>query len=104
MWSTPDPMPSPARALLAASRPDQSSSELSPTPLHRGYLSSPPGSMSSPCMIGSTSGGSSTKNASDFATHDNGATGSLAQSRDPLLLSGSDLLRSLSVKPSTSPD
>ena len=65
---------------------------------------SPPGSMSSPCMIGSTSSGSSAKNASDFATHDSGATGSLAQSRDPLLLSGSDLLRSLSVKPSTSPD
>ncbi|MBV8996138.1 MAG: hypothetical protein JO287_21110 [Pseudonocardiales bacterium] len=65
---------------------------------------SPPGSTSSPCMIGSTSSGSNTKNAPDFATHDSWATGNLAQPDGPLLLSGSDLPRSLALKPSTSPD
>ena len=65
---------------------------------------SPPGSTSSPCMIGSTSSGSNTKSAPDFATHDSWATGNLAQPDGPLLLSGSDLPRSLALKPSTSPD
>jgi hypothetical protein len=65
---------------------------------------SPPGSTSSPCMIGSTSSGSNSKNASDFATHDSWATGNLAQPDGPLLLSGSDLPRSLALTPSTSPD
>lgn len=65
---------------------------------------SPSGTTSSTCIIGSTSGGSSTKNASDFAMHHSGATGNVAQSDGPLLLSGSDLPRSLAVKPSTSPD
>ncbi|HEX6402496.1 MAG TPA: hypothetical protein VF003_04945 [Pseudonocardiaceae bacterium] len=65
---------------------------------------SPPGSTSSPCMIGSTSSGSNTKSAPDFATYDSWATGNLAQPDGPLLLSGSDLPRSLALKPSTSPD
>ncbi|MDQ3825736.1 MAG: hypothetical protein M3319_10495 [Actinomycetota bacterium] len=64
----------------------------------------PPGSTSTPCMIGSTSSGSNSKNASDFATHDSWASGNLARSDGPLLLSGSDLPRSLALKPSTSPD
>lgn len=65
---------------------------------------SPPGGTSSPCVIGSTSGGASTKNAPDFTVHDSWATGSLAQPDGSLQLSGSDLPRSLSAKPSTSPD
>jgi hypothetical protein len=65
---------------------------------------SPPGSTSTPCMIGSTSSGSNSKNAPDFATHDSWATGNLAQPDGPLLLSGGDLPRSLALKPSTSPD
>jgi len=65
---------------------------------------SPPGSTSSPCMIGSTSSGSNTKSAPDFATHDSWATGNLAQPDGPLVLSGSDLPRSPALKPSTSPD
>jgi hypothetical protein len=65
---------------------------------------SPPGSTSSPCMIGSTSSGSNTKNAPDFATHDSWAAGNLAQPDGPLLLSGGDLPRSPALKPSTSPD
>lgn len=65
---------------------------------------SPPGSTSSPCVIGSTSSGASTKNAPDFTVHDSGATGSPTQPGGPLQLSGSDSPWSLSVKPSTSPD
>lgn len=76
-------------------------------PLSRGPVdpapASPLGTTSSPCIIGSTSGGSGTKNASDFAMHD-GVTGNVAQSDGPPLLSGSDLPRSLAVEPSTSPD
>ncbi|HJT02332.1 MAG TPA: hypothetical protein VJ757_01695 [Pseudonocardiaceae bacterium] len=87
-----------AAAQSAPTQPPLGAAPVDPAP------PSPLGTTSSMCIIGTTSGGPSTKNASDFALHDSGATGNLAQSDDPLLLSGSDLPRSLAVKPSTSPD
>lgn len=64
----------------------------------------PSGSTSSPCVIGSTSSGANTKNAPDFAVHDGQLPSGLLQPDGPLLGSGSDLPRSLSVPPSTPPD
>jgi len=87
-----------AAAQSAHSQPPLSGAPVDPAP------PSPLGTTSSMCIIGTTSGGPSTKNASDFALHDSGTTGNLAQSDDPLLLTASDLPRSLAVKPSTSPD
>lgn len=64
---------------------------------------SPPGNTPS-CMIGSASSGASTKTAPDFVVHDSAMAGNRAQPDGALQLSGSDLPRSLAVKPSTSPD
>lgn len=64
---------------------------------------SPPGNTPS-CMIGGTSAGASTKNATDFAVHHSAVAGNHAQPDGALRLGGSDFPRSLAVKPSTSPD
>jgi hypothetical protein len=65
---------------------------------------SPPGSTSSPCMIGSTGSGAGTKSAPDLAVHDSGATVGLTPMYRLLYLSASDLPRSPAARPSTSPD
>lgn len=65
---------------------------------------SPPGSTSSPCILGSASSGASTKTAPDFAVHESGATSNLRQPDGSLRFGGSDLPQSLAVQPSTSPD
>jgi hypothetical protein len=64
---------------------------------------SPPGNTPS-CMVGSASSGASTKNAPDFAIHGSAMADNRVQPDGALQLSGSDLPRSLAVKPSTSPD
>jgi hypothetical protein len=99
--ATPTVTPCSTTATEAQSVPTQialSKDPVNPAP------ASPPGSTSSPCMIGSTSSGSNTKNAPDFATHDSWTTGNLTQPDGPPLLSGSDLPPSLALKPSTAPD
>jgi hypothetical protein len=83
--------PAPAQPPL----PDSGPADPAPT--------NPPGNAPS-CMIGSTSSGASTKTAPDFAVHDSATAGNDAQPEGALQLGGSDLLRSLAVKPSTSPD
>ena len=65
---------------------------------------SPPGSTTSPCMIGGSGGGPTTKNISDVAVREGWTTGNLAQPDGLLSRDTSDLPRSLSVQPSTSPD
>ena len=65
---------------------------------------SPPGSTSSPCMIGSTGSGAGTKSAPDLAVNDSWATVGLTPMYRLLYLSASDLPRSPAARPSTSPD
>lgn len=65
---------------------------------------SPPGSTTSPCVIGGTGGGTSAKGASDVAVRDGWAMGSLVQPHGLRVGDTSDLPRSLSAQPSTSPD
>jgi hypothetical protein len=65
---------------------------------------SPPGSTTSPCLIGSTAGGASTKSATDLAVNTNWATSLLAPLHRLLYLGTSDLQRSPAARPSTSPD
>jgi hypothetical protein len=65
---------------------------------------SPPGSTSSPCVIGSTGNGAGTKSAPDVAVNDSWATVGLTPMYRLLYLSASDLPRSPAAQPSTSPD
>lgn len=65
---------------------------------------SPPGSTTSPCVIGGTGGGTSAKGASDVAVRDGWAMGSLVQPHGLRAGDTSDLPGSLSAQPSTSPD
>lgn len=65
---------------------------------------SPPGSTTSPCMVGSAGSGTSTKIAPDIAVRDGCTTGNLAALPGLLSRDVSDLPRSLSGQPSTSPD
>ncbi len=64
----------------------------------------PPGSTSSPCVIGSTGSGAGTKSAPDVAVNDGWATVGLTPMYRLLYLSASDLPRSPAAQPSTSPD
>lgn len=63
-----------------------------------------PGSTMSPCMIGGSGGGTSGKNPADVAVRDGWTMGNLSQPHDGHPLDTSDLPRSLSEQPSTSPD
>jgi len=65
---------------------------------------SPPGSTTSPCLIGSTAGGASTKSATDLAVNTSWATALLVPMHRLLYLGTSDLQRSPAARPSTSPD
>jgi hypothetical protein len=65
---------------------------------------SPPGSTSSPCVIGSTGSGAGTRSAPDVAVNDSWATVGLTPMYRLLYLSASDLPRSPAAQPSTSPD
>jgi hypothetical protein len=65
---------------------------------------SPPGSTTSPCTIGGTGSGASTKNAPDATVRDGWMTENLTQPRGLLSRDTNDLPRSLSPQPSTSPD
>ncbi len=65
---------------------------------------SPPGSTTSPCVIGGTGGSTSTKCASDVAVRESWAAGSLVQSCGLSARDTSDLPGSLAAQPSTSPD
>jgi hypothetical protein len=65
---------------------------------------SPPGSTTSPCLIGSTAGGASTKSAPDLAMNTSWATALLTPMHRLLYLGTSDLQRSPAARPSTSPD
>lgn len=65
---------------------------------------SPPGSIVSPCTIGSAGSGAGTKSAPDFTVNDSWASTGLALLNRLLYLSASDLPRSPAAQPSTSPD
>jgi hypothetical protein len=64
----------------------------------------PLGTTTSLCTIGGAGGGASSKNGADVAVHDGWLTDGLTQPYGPLERDTSGLPRSLSVRPSTSPD
>jgi hypothetical protein len=63
-----------------------------------------PVSTTSPCTIGGSGGGASTKNTSDIAVRDSWTEENRLQPRDLHSRDTSDLPQSLSTQPSTSPD
>lgn len=65
---------------------------------------SPPGGTPSSCTIGGSGGGTSTKNTTDVAVRDGWTMADLVQQPDLHSRDTSDLPRSLSAQPSTSPD
>lgn len=96
---------SPAEDLAAEAAADPGSLQTvsggSPvTPIPAGL----PGSTMSPCTIGGSGGGTSGKNPVDVAVRDGWTMGNLSRPHDRRPLDTSDLPRSLSEQPSTSPD
>jgi hypothetical protein len=65
---------------------------------------SPPGSTTSPCLIGGTAGGTNTKSAPDLAVNNTWPTMGIAPMHRLCYLGASDLPRSPAAQPSTSPD
>lgn len=111
----PDAAPAPASAPLHAQpaisdslaqpatepmtlRPALGDGPVSPMPAN------PLGSTTSLCTIGGAGGGASSKNGSDVAVHNGWLTDGLTQPYGPIERDTSGLPRSLSVRPSTSPD
>jgi len=114
---TPAPQPKPIVALcsLAESpRAGASPAEIAADPTPEQTIigsapgapipASPPGSTTSPCMIGGSGGGTGTKNTSDIAVRDGGPLGNLSHWRALHSPRTTDLPPSLSAQPSTSPD
>ena len=79
-------------------RPALGDGPVSPMPAN------PLGSATSLCTIGGAGGSASSKNGSEVAVHDGWLTDGLTQPYGPLERDTSGLPRSLSVRPSTSPD
>ncbi|MDT7712553.1 MAG: hypothetical protein QOG46_1242 [Pseudonocardiales bacterium] len=79
-------------------RPALGDGPVSPMPAN------PLGSTTSLCTIGGAGGSASSKNGSEVAVHDGWLTDGLTQPYGPLERDTSGLPRSLSVRPSTSPD
>lgn len=85
-------------AELMALRPALGDGPVSPMPAN------PLGSTTALCTIGGAGGGASSKNGSDVAVHNGWLTDGLTQPYGPVERDTSGLPRSLSVRPSTSPD